>query len=136
VAGTESGRGGRGFDAASPSRVLALVTAAYSVALVVRPKILAKPCGLTRPDGSVPRPIALLTRSIGVRDALLAVLLAGAPNDAGRRRLSAARVVADGTDAIVFGRMLTDRRTARKVAAVAAGWAALEAATAVFEASR
>jgi hypothetical protein len=126
----------RSKPAAVPSRVLALLTAGYSVALVVRPKILAKPCGLTRPDGSVPRPVALLTRSIGVRDALLAALLAGAPNDASRRRLSAARVVADATDAIVFGRMLADRRAARKVAAVAAGWAALEAGTAIFEAGR
>lgn len=112
--------------------MLAAVTVAYSAALVVNPRVLARPTGLVDADGSVPSAVALLTRSIGVRDALLAALVMLAPGGASRT-LSAARVIADAGDAVIFGALLPDRRAARKVAGVAAGWAVLEAVAARFD---
>jgi len=59
-----------------PVRAVALLTTVYSVAIVVAPKVLAKPCGLLDAAGAVPPPVAELTRSTGVRDAALALSLA------------------------------------------------------------
>lgn len=111
------------------SRAVAALTTAYSLALVVSPKVLAKPCGLTRADGSVPAEVAMLTRSIGVRDALLALHVLARPG----RRATLARVIADGGDAVIFGSLLADRRAARKAAAVAGSWAAVEALAHVLD---
>jgi hypothetical protein len=106
-------------------RVVAGLTTAYSVAITVSPKLLAKPCGLTAPGGSVPTDIASLTRSIGTRDASLALALLVAPTGRSMRVLTAARVVSDAADAAWFGRMVTRDRVA-KIAGAAGGWAVLE----------
>ena len=88
-----------------PSRAVAVATTAYSVAITIRPEILAKPCRLTNPDGSVPPAVAELTRSIGTRDAAMAAALAVArayPMNV----LTAARVLSDGADAAWFARVV------------------------------
>ena len=108
-----------------PVRAVAVLTAAYSVAITIRPEILAGPCRLTNDDGTVPADVAQLTRSIGTRDAAMAAALAVAPPGYPMRVLAAARVLSDGADAAWFARMVPDGQRA-KVAGVAAGWAALE----------
>jgi len=113
-----------------PVRAVAVLTAAYSVAITIRPEILAKPCRLTNDDGTVPTAVAQLTRSIGTRDATLAAALAVAPPGYPMRVLTAARVLSDGADAAWFARMVPASQRA-KVAGVAAGWAALELVAAV-----
>ena len=108
-----------------PVRAVAIATTAYSVAITIRPEILARPCRLTNDDGTVPAAVAELTRSIGTRDAALAAALAVAPPGYPMNVLTAARVLADGADAAWFGRVVPPGQRA-KVAGVAAGWAALE----------
>jgi hypothetical protein len=113
-----------------PARTVAIVTTAYSVAITVRPEILAKPCRLTNADGSVPPEVAELTRSIGTRDAAMAAALVVAPAGYPMNVLTAARVLSDGADAAWFARVVPAGQRA-KVAGVAAGWAALELLAAV-----
>ena len=113
-----------------PVRAVAVLTAAYSVAITIRPEILAKPCRLTNPDGSVPAEVAELTRSIGTRDAAMAAALVVAPAGYPMNVLTAARVLSDGADAAWFARVVPAVQRA-KVASVAAGWAALELLAAV-----
>lgn len=112
-----------------PARAVAVATAGYSIAIAVSPRLLARPCGLARADGSVPPDVAALIRSVGVRDAALAAALALAPAGFPVRLLTAARVISDGSDAIWLGRVAPDRATTLKVACVAGGWAVLEALT-------
>lgn len=109
-----------------PVRVVAALTVCYSVAITVKPSVLAKPCGLTRLDGSVPRDVAQLTRSIGTRDAALAAALAVSPAGYPMRALTAARVVSDAADAGWFTRMVP-RSQRTKVIGAAGGWALVEA---------
>ena len=113
-----------------PARAVAVATVAYSVAITVRPDVLAKPCRLTNPDGSVPPAVAELTRSIGTRDAAMAAALAVAPAGYPMNVLTAARVLSDGADAAWFARVVPPGQRA-KVAGVAAGWAVLELLAAV-----
>lgn len=114
-----------------PVRAVALLTTAYSVSIVVAPKVLAKPCGLLDTHGQVPVPVAELTRSTGVRDAAMALALALAPAGYPMTVLTAARVVSDGADAVWFSR-LAPRSQRGRIAGVAAGWAVLELLTALF----
>ena len=113
-----------------PARTVAVLTTAYSVAITIRPEILAKPCRLADPDGSVPPAVAELTRSIGTRDAAMAAALAVAPAGYPMNVLTAARVLSDGADAAWFARVVPAGQRA-KIAGVAAGWAALELLVAV-----
>ena len=106
-------------------RVLGVLTAAYSTALIVSPRILAKPCKLTRADGGVPPDVATVIRAIGVRDVASGLLLALAPRGVALRGAVAVRVVSDLGDAAVFGFALPDPATKAKVAGVAAAWGLL-----------
>ena len=60
-------------------RVVAGLTAAYSVAVTIRPRVLAKPCGLLDVAGNVLGDGAGLIRSTGTRDAALLLALAAVP---------------------------------------------------------
>jgi len=113
-----------------PARAVAVATTAYSLAITIRPEILAKPCRLTNPDGSVPPEVAELTRSIGTRDAAMAAALVVSPAGYPMNVLTAARVLSDGADAAWFARVVPAGHRA-KIAGVAAGWAALELLAAV-----
>lgn len=114
-----------------PVRIVAGLTTAYSTALVVRPRLLARPARLTAPDGSVAPSTAALIRSIGVRDAALAAALAFAPAGRPLAMLTGARVVSDAADAVWFGRVVPPSQRA-KISGGALGWAALETAAALF----
>jgi hypothetical protein len=112
-------------------RATAAVTAGYGAILVIRPQTLADPTGLTTERG-VPDHVVALTRSIGMRDVVLSLLAVVAPPGRSLAAVTAARVVADATDAVWFARML-DRPVMRaKVVGAAAGWAALQAAAGVY----
>jgi hypothetical protein len=107
------------------ARVLGALTAAYSVAIMVRPKFLAKPCGLTTATGDVEPGMRTVIAGIGARDTAIGVAMMVAPPGTPLRVALAARVAADVGDAVVFGLTLPDRGARAKVAGFAAGWALL-----------
>ncbi|MGW6463587.1 hypothetical protein [Streptomyces rubiginosohelvolus] len=111
-------------------RVLGAATAAYSVAIMVRPVLLAKPCGLTHADDTVPAATALLIRAIGARDAAIGTAMILAPDSSSLKTATACRVAADLSDAALFGTALTGWSRRLKVAGFAVAWAALCAAAA------
>ncbi|MFF7551551.1 hypothetical protein ACFZA9_01470 [Streptomyces olivaceus] len=110
-------------------RTLGAVTAAYSAAIIVRPVVLARPCGMTDEDGTVPPATATLIRAVGARDVAVGGVMALARSPRTLRAAAVCRVAADLSDAVVFGAALTGRQRA-KVAGFAAGWGALSAAAA------
>lgn len=100
-------------------RLLGAITAAYGVAITVRPALLGRPCGL--PDTPANR---TLIGGIGVRDAAIGGAMVLAPRGRALQAAVIARVVADASDAVVFGTQLpaTDRRW--PIARFALAWAA------------
>ena len=104
----------------SLTRVLGGATAAYSVALLARPRILLDPCGLPVDETS-----EALARCIGARDVGIGLAMLAAPAGPARRLAVAARVVSDWGDAAALTPALRSRGTATKVGAFAIGWGAL-----------
>ncbi|MEU7478227.1 hypothetical protein AB0A63_19740 [Lentzea sp. NPDC042327] len=107
------------------TRVLGAVTAAYSAALIVSPRILAKPTGLTTRGDDVPGPVRTLVAAIGARDTAIGLAMVLAPTGRPLRTAVATRVAADLSDAAVFGLTLPDPAARRKVAVFAVTWAVL-----------
>ncbi|CAB4916116.1 MAG: hypothetical protein F2825_06080 [Actinobacteria bacterium] len=95
-------------------------TAAYSVAVLVKPDLLLKPCGLASTHDS-----RALTRLVGARDTAMGLAMVLAPAGAARRAAVGARVASDLGDAAVLGTALKGRPTQGKVLGVAAAWGAL-----------
>ena len=111
----------------TPPRVLGLITAAYSVAIGVRPVLLARPCGLVDgPDQQHVSPaVRALIGGIGARDAAITRRRAG---PGGAKTIAvpiAARVASDLGDAVFFGSRLPDPGRRVRIGLFAAGWAAL-----------
>ncbi|MGW6492716.1 DUF4267 domain-containing protein [Streptomyces sp. NPDC055056] len=91
---------------------------------MARPVWLARPCGMTDPDGQASATTATLIRAIGARDAAIGTAMVLTTNPQALRTISVCRTAADLSDAVVFGSALTgDRRT--KVTAFATGWGIL-----------
>jgi hypothetical protein len=111
-------------------RVLGAVTASYSVAIMVRPLLLARPCGLAGNDDRVDAPVALMIRAIGARDTAIGAAMLLAPRGPALRTAVAARVLADTSDVVLFGAGLPRRDRRPRIAGFAAFWAALCAASA------
>lgn len=109
----------------SLTRVLGAATAAYGVALLIRPAVLATPAGLTNANGVVPASTSILTRAIGARDTAIGLAMAFAPPGPARRTAVAARVASDLADAAVFGSALPEPDRRLTVAAIATGWGVL-----------
>jgi hypothetical protein len=76
-------------------RVLGGVTVAYSAAIIVRTKLLARSCGFADSRGEVPREVAMLIAAVGARDVASGLAMALVP--AGKPLLTAlaVRVAAD-----------------------------------------
>ncbi|MEW1628810.1 DUF4267 domain-containing protein [Streptomyces sp. NPDC089173] len=110
---------------AGPVRWVGAATAAYGLGVLVRPALMARPCGLEDEDGSVPASAALLIRAMGVRDAAIGIVMLVAKDRSVRQAATACRVVADLGDAALFGTQLPDPAARRKAAAVAGAWGAL-----------
>ncbi|HCA87441.1 MAG TPA: hypothetical protein DEQ61_19415 [Streptomyces sp.] len=112
------------------NRMVGAATALYSLAIMVKPMWLAKPCRLTMgPDGSVPADTRLLIKAIGARDTAIGLAMLTAGSTQSRREATACRIAADAADAAVFGALLDDRRARVKVAAFALAWSGLSAFT-------
>ncbi|MBB5786646.1 hypothetical protein [Jiangella mangrovi] len=111
-----------------PVRVLGGLTAGYGVAVAVRPEVLARPCELVEPDGSLTPSTRILCRAIGLRDAASGTAMLTAPAGAALTWATTVRVAADTADAVGFGLTLPSARARRNAALVAGGWALLTAA--------
>ncbi|MEY2233498.1 MULTISPECIES: DUF4267 domain-containing protein [Streptomyces] len=108
------------------NRVLGAATALYSVAIMVRPEWLAKPCDLPlESDGRPPRQAGLLIRAIGARDTAIGVAMTVASSESARRSAAWCRVATDTADAALFGTLLESKQARWKVAGFALSWAAL-----------
>ncbi|MFE7141035.1 DUF4267 domain-containing protein [Streptomyces sp. NPDC057644] len=108
-----------------PVRWAGAATAAYGVGILVRPQLMARPCGLDDEDGSVPAPTALLIRAVGVRDLASGLAMLAAKEGSALRAATVCRVASDLGDAVLFGTQLPDPAARRKAAAVAGGWGVL-----------
>lgn len=106
-------------------RVLGAATAAYSIVIIARPEVLARPCGLTGATGSASPGVATLIGGIGARDVAIGTAMLVAPRGPALRTAVAARVFSDLADAVVFGTQLPDRDRRPRIAAFALVWAAL-----------
>jgi hypothetical protein len=106
-------------------RTLGVLTAAYGLATLVRPAILARPSGLSA--GEPPAAVSTLVRAVGVRDIASGVAMAVSSGRAQRIAVGA-RIVADLGDAVTWAFSSSpDPGARRKTIAVGVGWAALNA---------
>ena len=106
------------------ARVMGGLTVVYSVAVLAKPKIFAKPCGLLNGRGAVPADVAPLIRSIASRDTAIGLAMMIAPAGAPLRWAAGLRAISDAGDAALLGSALPDRDARSKVIGVSAGWAA------------
>ncbi|MFI8363627.1 hypothetical protein ACIGD1_26095 [Streptomyces sp. NPDC085612] len=89
------------------NRLLGAATALYSVAIMVRPEWLARPCDLPLDsDGRPPLQAGLLIRAIGARDTAIAIAMTVADTESTRRSATWCRVAGDTADAVLFGTLL------------------------------
>jgi hypothetical protein len=106
-------------------RTLGVLTAAYGLATLVRPALLATPSGLS--TGEPPAPVSALVRAVGVRDIASGVAIAVSSGRAQRIALGA-RIAADLGDALTWSfSSAPDPAARRKTIVVGVGWAALNA---------
>lgn len=106
-----------------PARVLGGITMLYSAAILIAPKILAKPCGMTTSTGEVPSWVPLLIRAIGVRDTVSGLAMLLTRPGRGLQTACLARAAADAGDAVLFGTVLTTPAARLKIGGFAAIWA-------------
>ncbi|MCU1602573.1 MAG: hypothetical protein JWO22_3282 [Frankiales bacterium] len=100
------------------------LTLAYSVAVVVKPKVLAGPCGLTDELGEVPRDVAASVRAISTRDAIISAAMMVAPAGPALRALTTVRGLCDISDGVTLGLPATPE-VRKKVIAVGGAWGAV-----------
>jgi hypothetical protein len=112
------------------ARTIGVLTAAYGLSAILRPQTLARWTGLGDP-ASPSADVRALSASIGVRDLCSGAAIVLAPRGRALRTTLAVRATLDAGDAIVFGALCPTRRARVTIAAVAAGWGALAAATAM-----
>jgi hypothetical protein len=111
-------------------RALGAATALYGAAITARPELLLKPSGLLRGDKPEPEQETFV-RTLGVRDLASGVAMAFAPGRAAMRTAIAVRVASDLGDLAVLGSALRGKPERTKVMAVAGGWGALCALSAL-----
>ena len=111
-------------------RALGMATAAYGVAIFVRPELLLKPSGLLHGDAAEPEQAAFV-RTLAVRDLASGLAMVFAKGPMAMRFALAVRVASDAGDLVVLGQALRDRPERSKVMAVAGGWGALCALSAL-----
>jgi hypothetical protein len=112
------------------ARTIGVLTAAYGVSAILRPQTLARWTELGDP-ASPGAAVRALSVSIGVRDLCSGAAIVLAPRGRALRTALVVRATLDAGDAIVFGTLCPTRRARVAIAAVAAGWGALAAATAL-----
>jgi hypothetical protein len=102
-----------------------VATAAYSVAIIAKPELFARPTKLASGRGDLSRGTAIGIRALGGRDLASGLAMAFAPEGTPLRTAVAVRVGSDVVDLVLLGTTLPDRQARAKAAAVAAGWGAL-----------
>lgn len=108
-------------------RAVGVATAAYGLAVTVRPGLLARPSGLVDEDGRTAEATGVSLRPLGWRDAASGAALVLAPEGAALRTAACVRIAADLGDAALLGTTLPDRERRAKAVAVSLGWGALSA---------
>jgi len=111
-------------------RILGVATAAYSVAILVKPELLLGPSGMLRGDSAEPEQAAFV-RTLGARDLASGLAMVFAKGPKAMRVALAVRVASDLGDLVVLGSALRDKPERSKVMAVAGGWGALCALSAL-----
>jgi hypothetical protein len=106
-------------------RALGVATAAYSVAIIVKPELFARPTKLAADREQIPCGTAIGIRALGGRDLASGLAMAFAPEGTPLRTAVAVRVGSDVVDLVLLGTTLPDKQARAKAAAVAAGWGAL-----------
>lgn len=107
------------------TRTLGVATAAYGVATIVKPDVLARPTQLDTTTGEASWQLQTLIRAIGVRDVASGVAIAVSPPGRTLQTALLLRIAADIGDATVFGIALPARDARRKSVGGAGAWAAL-----------
>ncbi|MBU7599451.1 hypothetical protein MTQ01_09615 [Streptomyces sp. XM4193] len=105
-------------------RTVGVATAAYGLAVTLRPQLLARPSGLVDRRGEVAHHTATSLRPLGFRDAASGAALALAPEGPALRTAAAVRLAADFGDAVLLAGTLPKGNRAKAVA-VAVGWGSL-----------
>ncbi|WP_285593949.1 hypothetical protein [Actinomycetospora sp. NBRC 106378] len=106
-------------------RVLGAATAAYSVAIIAKPELFARPTKLAKDGESLSRGTAIGIRALGGRDLASGLAMAFAPDQQALRTATAVRVGSDVVDLVLLGTTLPDREARTKAVAVAGAWGAL-----------
>ncbi|WP_431682458.1 hypothetical protein [Kitasatospora sp. KL5] len=109
-------------------RLTGAATALYGVAVTRRPGLLARPSGLTAPDGTVPAAVEACLRPLALRDAACGLAMLLAPDDSSLRTATLLRVAADFGDAVLLSGALPARRHRVMALTVSLGWGALSVA--------
>lgn len=111
-------------------RTLGVATAAYGAAITAAPALLLKPSGMLRGDKPEPEQETFV-RTLGIRDLASGLAMAFAPGRKAMRTAIAVRVVSDLGDLVVLGQALQGKPERTKVMAIAGGWGALCALSAL-----
>jgi hypothetical protein len=111
-------------------RALGALTAAYGISAVLRPGTIAKYAALDDPADPGPA-VRMLSTAIGLRDIASGTSMMLAPRGRPLRVALGLRVAFDAGDAIAFGTLGGTARARTTVAAVALGWGALCAVSAL-----
>ncbi|WP_066376545.1 hypothetical protein [Herbidospora mongoliensis] len=112
-------------------RILGAITVLYSVAIIVRPRLLAGPCGLVDKAGEPLPGTSTLIAAMGARDLAIGAAMMAAPQGAPLHVAIAARVASDLGDAVSFGTTLPTPAARWRVGGVALAWAAVCALSAL-----
>ncbi|MFD7843621.1 hypothetical protein ACFV4K_11905 [Nocardia sp. NPDC059764] len=118
------------MNPATPTRILGAATAAYGLAVALRPEILLRPTGLGTGLESEPRAAA---RLIALRDLASGLAMVVTSDPRARRTAIAVRVASDAADTLVFAHALRGQPERVKTLAVTSGWGVLCAAGALHE---
>jgi hypothetical protein len=110
------------------ARLLGAATLAYSAAVLLDPKVIARPCEMLDVDGQVPPDVASSLRAVSARDAVVSLLMMAAPVGPALRTAVTVRAISDLSDAAVFGARVSSASRA-KVIGVPLAWGLLCLAT-------
>lgn len=110
-------------------RALGVATAAYGATIFVKPELLLRPSGMLRAETEPEQ--ATFVRTLAVRDLASGLAMTFARGRKAMRVAIAVRVASDAGDLVVLGNALRGRPERGKVMAVAGGWGALCALSAL-----
>ena len=110
-----------------PVQLMGLLTAAYGVALIVRPEVLIRPVGIQDVDTG-----ERIARVLGIRDVVSGLAMIVAPPGPALVAAVAARVASDLSDVASLQALASDAQARRNVALAATGWATACAVTGVL----